>query len=176
MFTFSFFPRRGCRIDPSDDDLEHGSVPLVAPPIGNNGAPLNLTSAQGSDDSSQDVISCTPDIANILANNSSCPSSSSDGDQDSNMNSSNGLLGGAGGAGNRAGSPLEIMEVISPKRPRLGNGSGGGALKANGGGLSKLLPGGFSAGGPPCSQCTLCSMVLPTAGFLMHLRDYHRVT
>jgi hypothetical protein len=165
--------RLGCKADPADGDLDNGAVPLkksASPP--------------------QNVIS-TPDIANLINNNSS--SNCSD-----DMNGSNGSDGSrphsppsdviidlAAAAASSSFSDQHSIAAATAaaafrmdlnKRPassRRGskaspvarNGCGGGGSGGGGGVVNNQ-----------CVQCSLCSMVVPYHGQTVHLRDFHRIT
>ena len=168
--------REGCRTDPGEEDLENGSVPMDGK--------VNTAAA-----SVANVIS-TPSITSMLTSSAS----SSDG----------ALNGGAfmgtpslsltplgpsgksrGGTTPRKRSSQPPPVVPSSTTSHLVNGlaaaaaaagaGGGGVLAAAAQQQSMLAAAGLAAA-QQRMQCSLCSMVVPSPGYLVHLRDFHRVT
>ena len=172
--------RTACRTDPADDDLENGSVPMA----GKTNAASAATSSGGS---VTNVVS-TPDIGNLL---------SAVGDQNSNdsvpgLNGGNLVNGAAASALASAfnqSSSLSLTPLGSTGHSKRASRKKQSAPTHLVNGLPSVSPSSFPSSlfaNTPASllsgfaaqrlQCSLCSMVIPSPGYLVHLRDFHRVT
>ena len=188
--------RRSCKANPPESALENGAVPIGHKPV------LDLTNNNNESKSPSPVtkVVSTPDISNLLSRGS--PSAAMNGMM--LHHNGGGVVGNASANTSRADSPYSESSdhlVIDLPDQQPTTAPAPPSLKRS---RKKATP--FQhlpAGLPPAAaltqqqqqqlaaqlssmqqqalaaqilQCSLCSFPVPAPGFLIHLRDFHRVT
>ncbi|TRY61788.1 hypothetical protein TCAL_14958 [Tigriopus californicus] len=107
-------------------------------------------------------IESTPDISSLLNHNQT----------DMNGHGLNGNSMGGGSPYHHSNLVIDIPEESNPSGNEGSMPIKRGRKKANP--PHHIMPSAqFS---PHCVQCSLCSMMVPTPGFVVHLRDFHKIT